>query len=388
MRIALVAGESSGDILGAQLMQELRARHPDVEFEGILGPKMLAIGGTSHYPMDRLSVMGFVEALGRFMELIPIRNKMIKGWLRDPPDLFIGIDAPDFNLTLERRLRAGGIRTVHYVSPSVWAWRRYRIRKIARSVDHMLTLFPFEARFYERYNVPVTFVGHPLADEIPLESDRTEARAGLDLPLDKHIIAVLPGSRSSEVKYLGETLFQTCQWMLARRDDVHFVVPAATDTLRATLTEMRTRVLTTRATAMTLVTGQSHQAMAAADAVVLASGTATLEALLLKRPMVITYKAHPITFHIMKFLVGQHLNHIGLPNLLAGEEVAPEILQDDATPERLGEALLDQLESDGVRSDILSKFQAIHTELRRGATAQAADAIAVFLAAKQNPNQH
>ncbi|MCH9672537.1 MAG: lipid-A-disaccharide synthase, partial [Gammaproteobacteria bacterium] len=226
MRIAIVAGEASGDLLGAGLMSELRALFGDVEFEGIAGPRMLAQGCKELYPLERLSVMGFVEAAGRLIELIPIRNRLAKDWLNDKPDLFIGIDAPDFNLTLERKLRRGGVPVVHYVSPSVWAWRRYRVRKIARSVDLMLTLFPFEATFYERYAVPVEFVGHPLADEIPLAVDRGAARAELGLPVSGTLIALLPGSRMSEVSYLAEPMLRTAEWLCREDPTVRFVMPA------------------------------------------------------------------------------------------------------------------------------------------------------------------
>jgi len=289
LRIALVAGEASGDILGAGLMRALKARHPAVEFIGVGGPLMQAEGLTSYFPMERLSVMGLVEVLGRLRELLARRKKLVADLIAAKPDVFIGIDAPDFNLNIELKLRQAGIKTVHYVSPSVWAWRQKRVLKIREGCDLMLTLFPFEARFYEEKGVPVRFVGHTLADAIPLEADRAAARAELGLP-DGPLVALMPGSRGGEVGRLGALFLDTAQCLRALRPGVRFVMPCASAQRRAQLEEL----LVGRDLPLTLLDGQSHLALAACDAVLIASGTATLEALLYKRPMVVAYRLAPL----------------------------------------------------------------------------------------------
>jgi len=365
LRIALVAGEASGDILGAGLMRALKARHPAVEFIGVGGPLMQAEGLTSYFPMERLSVMGLVEVLGRLRELLARRKKLVADLIDAKPDVFIGIDAPDFNLNIELKLRQAGIRTVHYVSPSVWAWRQKRVLKIREGCDLMLTLFPFEARFYEEKGVPVRFVGHTLADAIPLQADRAAARAELGLP-DGPLVALMPGSRGGEVGRLGALFLDTAQRLRALRPGVRFVMPCANAQRRAQLEEL----LAGRDLPLTLLDGQSHLALAACDAVLIASGTATLEALLYKRPMVVAYRLAPLTFWILKRMVKSP--YISLPNLLAQRLLVPELLQDDATVEALARTLSPLIE-DG--EEQTRGFDEIHRTLRLDASNQAADAV-------------
>lgn len=365
LRIALVAGEASGDILGAGLMRALKARHPAVEFIGVGGPLMQAEGLTSYFPMERLSVMGLVEVLGRLRELLARRKKLVADLIDAKPDVFIGIDAPDFNLNIELKLRQAGIKTVHYVSPSVWAWRQKRVLKIREGCDLMLTLFPFEARFYEEKGVPVRFVGHTLADAIPLEADRTAARAELGLP-DGPLVALMPGSRGGEVGRLGALFLDTAQRLCALRPGVRFVMPCASAQRRAQLEEL----LAGRDLPLTLLDGNSHLALAACDAVLIASGTATLEALLYKRPMVVAYRLAPLTFWILKRMVKSP--YISLPNLLAQRLLVPELLQDDATVEALAQTLSPLIEGGEEQT---RGFDEIHRTLRLDASNQAADAV-------------
>ena len=366
LRVALVAGEASGDILGAGLMQALRERHPEVEFIGVGGARMQAQGLVSEFPMERLAVMGLVEVLGRLRELLRRRKDLIRNLILARPDVFIGIDAPDFNLGLELQLRRAGIRTVHYVSPSVWAWRQKRVLKIKQACDLMLALFPFEAKFYEEHGVPVRFVGHPLANTIPLEADRAAARAQLGLPADAQVVALLPGSRGGEVGKLGALFLDTAERLLQQRPGLRFVLPCASPERRAQLEQL----LQDRQLPLQLLDGQSHEALAACDAVLIASGTATLEALLYKRPMVVAYKVAPLTYAILKRLVKSP--YISLPNLLAGRLLAPELIQDAATPEALAQHLLPLLDDGSAQTE---SFDAIHRALRQDASAQAAEAV-------------
>jgi len=365
LRIALVAGEASGDILGAGLMRAFKARHPAVDFIGVGGPLMQAEGLTPYFPMERLSVMGLVEVLGRLRELLARRKKLVADLIAAKPDVFIGIDAPDFNLNIELKLRQAGIKTVHYVSPSVWAWRQKRVLKIREGCDLMLTLFPFEARFYEEKGVPVRFVGHTLADAIPLEADRAAARAELGLP-DGPLVALMPGSRGGEVGRLGALFLDTAQRLRALRPGVRFVMPCASPQRRAQLEEL----LAGRDLPLTLLDGQSHLALAACDAVLIASGTATLEALLYKRPMVVAYRLAPLTFWILKRMVKSP--YISLPNLLAQRLLVPELLQDDATVEALAQTLSPLIEGGEEQT---RGFDEIHRTLRLDASNQAADAV-------------
>ena len=365
VRIALVAGEASGDILGAGLMRALKARHPAVEFIGVGGPLMQAEGLTSYFPMERLSVMGLVEVLGRLRELLARRKLLIQTLIEEKPDVFIGIDAPDFTLNIELKLRQAGIKTVHYVSPSVWAWRQKRVLKIREGCDLMLTLLPFEARFYEEQGVPVRFVGHTLADAIPLQADRAAARAELGLS-DGPLVALMPGSRGGEVGRLGALFFDAAERLLALRPGIRFVLPCASPQRRAQIETL----LEGRNLPLTLLDGQSHLALAGCDAVLIASGTATLEALLYKRPMVVAYRLAPLTFWILKRMVKS--TYISLPNLLAQRLLVPELLQDDATPAALAQTLLPLI--DGGEEQTRG-FDDIHRTLRRDASNQAADAV-------------
>lgn len=365
LRIALVAGEASGDILGSGLMRAIKARHPDVEFIGVGGPLMEAQGMTSYFPMERLSVMGLVEVLGRLKELLARRKLLIQTLIDQKPDVFIGIDAPDFTLNIELKLRQAGIKTVHYVSPSVWAWRQKRVLKIREGCDLMLTLLPFEARFYEEKGVPVRFVGHPLADTIPLQADRLAARAELGLN-DGPVVALMPGSRGGEVGRLGALFFDAAERLLAARPDVRFVLPCASPQRR----EQIEQLLQGRNLPLTLLDGQSHVALAACDTVLIASGTATLEALLYKRPMVVAYRLAPLTYWILKRMVKSP--YVSLPNLLAQRLLVPELLQDAATAEALAQTLLPLLDNG---SEQTAGFDEIHRTLRRDASNQAADAV-------------
>lgn len=369
LRIALVAGEASGDILGAGLMRALKAQHPAVEFIGVGGPLMQAEGLKSYFPMERLSVMGLVEVLGRLRELLKRRKQLIATLIAEKPDVFIGIDAPDFNLNIELKLRQAGIKTVHYVSPSVWAWRQKRVLKIREGCDLMLTLLPFEAKFYEEKGVPVRFVGHTLADTIPLEADRAAARAELGLP-DGPLVALMPGSRGGEVSRLGGLFLDTAERLRAMRPGLRFVIPCANPERRAQLEEL----LAGRDLPVTLLNGQSHLALAACNAVLIASGTATLEALLYKRPMVVAYRLAPLTFWILKRMVKSP--YVSLPNLLAQRLLVPELLQDDATVEALALTLSPLI--DGGEEQTRG-FDEIHRTLRLDASNQAADAVLTLI---------
>ncbi|WP_448652629.1 lipid-A-disaccharide synthase [Pseudomonas fluorescens] len=373
LRIALVAGEASGDILGAGLMRALKAQHPAVEFIGVGGPLMQAEGLTSYFPMERLSVMGLVEVLGRLRELLARRKLLIQTLIEEKPDVFIGIDAPDFTLNIELKLRQAGIKTVHYVSPSVWAWRQKRVLKIREGCDLMLTLLPFEARFYEEKGVPVRFVGHTLADTIPLQADRAAARATLGLP-DGPLVALMPGSRGGEVGRLGALFFDAAERLQTLKPGIRFVLPCASPQRRAQIETL----LEGRNLPLTLLDGQSHLALAACDAVLIASGTATLEALLYKRPMVVAYRLAPLTFWILKRMVKSP--YISLPNLLAQRLLVPELLQDDATPAALAQTLLPLI--DGGEEQTRG-FDDIHRTLRRDASNQAADAVLTLIGKKQ-----
>ena len=375
LRFGIVAGEASGDLLGAGLITAIKQQYPDAVFEGIAGPQMIAAGANSLFPMDRLSVMGIVEVLGRYRELLGIRRQLATHFKQNPPDVFIGIDAPDFTLGLEKQLRITGIKTVHYVSPSVWAWRQGRVKKIAVSTDLMLTLFPFEAHFYQRYQVPVRFVGHPLADTIPLEVDKQSARQQLNLSLDHEILALLPGSRSNELHYLAQPFIETACWLQSRRPNLEFVVPLANNERRTQFEQAMAEIKTQgrELPRLTLVDGRSREVMAAADVVLLASGTAALEAMLLKRPMVVAYKLAPLTYWLAKRLV--KVDNVSLPNLLANETLVPELIQHEATAENLGQKVLAYFENPSMMDDLNQRFTDIHQILRQNASKQAADAI-------------
>lgn len=381
LRIGIVAGEASGDLLGAGLIASLKQYFPGSTFEGIAGPAMIEQGAESLFPMDRLSVMGIVEVLGRYWELLGIRRQLVEHFRQDPPDVFIGIDAPDFNLGLEQQLRSAGIKTVHYVSPSVWAWRQKRVKKIGASTDLMLTLFPFEARFYEEHHVPVSYVGHPLADQIPLETDKLEARQSLSLPENSEILALLPGSRSNELQYLAEPFIETVRWLRQHKPELEVVIPLANQNRRQQFEQTLSTIKA--APAMRLVDGRSREVMAAADVVLLASGTAALEAMLLKKPMVAAYRLSPLTYWIAKQMV--KVENVTLPNLLAGETLVPEFIQHEATPENMGRAVLDYLTNPDSVKHILERFTEIHHTLRQDASRKAAVAISKLVGVDVTP---
>jgi len=371
MKVGIVAGEVSGDILGAGLIAALKKKVPNCTFEGIAGPLMIAQGATSQYSMERLALMGIAEFAGRLREVLAMRNELVKYFIANPPDVFIGIDAPEFTLGIEKRLRQVGIKTVHYVSPSVWAWRKYRIKKIARSTNLMLTLFPFEADFYNNYNIPVKFVGHPLADDIPLFSDKNQAVKELNLPQDKIVIAILPGSRTTELRYLGEDFVKAAQWCTKRHSNLHFVTPLINAQRRIEFENILARQ--TEKIPITLINGQSRTVMAAADVILIASGTAALEAMLIKRPMVAAYRISSFTYFLVKAFL--NTKYYALPNLLADREVIPEFMQNDINPEVLGKALLEILEKPEKTTEITGLFTEIHQSLRKDASKSAADAI-------------
>jgi lipid-A-disaccharide synthase len=383
LRFGIVAGEASGDLLGAGLIRAIRQQHPQAIFEGIAGEQMIAAGAHSLFPMERLSVMGIVEVLGRYRELLGIRRQLAEHFLQQPPDVFIGIDAPDFNLGLETRLRTAGIKTAHYVSPSVWAWRQRRVKKIAHACDLMLTLFPFEADFYRQHQMAVRFVGHPLADMIPLQDEQAAARQALSLPSASEVLALLPGSRSNELHYLAKPFIETVRWLLARRPGVRIVVPLANAARRRQFERILSDI--DQAPPLTLVDGQSREVMAAADVVLLASGTAALEAMLLKRPMVVAYKLAPLSYWLARHLL--KVDSVSLPNLLAGEALVPELIQHDANPERLGQAVLDFFQQPQLTQHLQQRFTDIHQQLRQGASAQAAAAV-LALATGQSEAGH
>src|SRR5262245_7202227 len=336
----MVAGEASGDLLAAPRMAALKARRNPIRFAGIGGPRMEALGFESHYPMDKLSVRGYAEVLMHYREIMAIRRRLAGALLQERPDVFIGVDASDFNLGLERKLKDAGIPAIHYVSPSVWAWRGWRVRKIARSVTRILVMFPFEAPLYEKAGVPVTYVGHPLADLIPQDPNKLEARAALRLPANKLIVALLPGSRRSELKYMATSFVLAAHRFRQEVPDVHFVCPTITRETRD-LFELELHKQERLDLPLTLLFGHSHEALEAADLALVASGTATLEAALFKTPMVITYRQSALTWALGKALF--YLPYVGLPNVLAGEFLVPELLQERATPAALAEALLDLL---------------------------------------------
>ena len=372
MRFGMIAGEASGDILGAGLIRAIKRVCPDAQFEGIGGPLMIAEGFVTHFPMERLSVMGFIEPLGRLPELLRIKKSLETLFIANPPDAFIGIDSPGFNLRIERVLHDAGIKTVHYVSPSVWAWGQKRIHKIAKAVDLVLALFPFETKIYDEHKIPAKFIGHPLADAIDLDADidqrQRDARLALGLDSEVTIIALMPGSRSAEISRLGSLFIDTAKRSLEQDPTLHFVLPCANANRR----EQVEALLAQRDCGDTfhVLDGQSHDAMAAADIVMLASGTATLEAMLLRRPMLVGYRLAPLTWMLASRLV--KIPYVSLPNLLAGERVIAEFLQDQVTVENLS-AELDRLLLDTQGRDKLrARFDKIHNDIRRNADYQAA----------------
>jgi lipid-A-disaccharide synthase len=373
VRIAMVAGEASGDLLASHLIAALKERLPDAVFFGIGGPRMEAQGFDAWWPMEKLAVMGYVDALKHYREISGIRRQLKKRLLDIKPDIFIGVDAPDFNLGLETDLKSAGVKTIHYVSPSIWAWRGGRIKKIGRAVDRVLALFPMEPPLYEKEQIPVTYVGHPLADIIPLQTSKQAVREKLAMPRDVPVFALLPGSRQGELAMMAETFVQTAKIIRDRfLPNALFVVPLTT---RETRLQFEMAIYTQQAgdVPFRLLFGHAQDALGAADVSLVASGTATLEAALIKRPMVITYKIAKFSYWLMKRMAYQP--YVGLPNVLAGRYVVPEILQDEATPENLAEALIKLYEDKDNAEAVEAAFTDIHLQLRQNTAEKAANAV-------------
>ncbi len=368
-------------MLGAGLMRELKARVPNVVFEGIAGPRMQEVGCTTLFPMEKLSVMGLVEVVSHLPEVLSIRRSLRNHFLNNPPDLFIGIDGPDFNLSLERDLKQAGITTVHYVCPSVWAWRSGRVNKIRQSVDMVLSLFPFEKDFLKKHSVPAVHVGHPLADDIPMEPDQNGARERLGLDTEGRVIALLPGSRSSEVSSLSEDFIRAAKLCWENDPKMRFAVPLVNSRIRGMFEEILFRVAPDLP--ITLVDGNARDVLQSSDAALVASGTATLEALLLKRPMVIAYRLHWLTNWIFNSFKLIKSPYISLANMLAGKEIAPELLQDAVQPQVLAEALITVLETEERNGTVREVGYKVHQELRLDASSQAADAVLELVRSRQ-----
>jgi lipid-A-disaccharide synthase len=383
-RIAIVAGEASGDLLGAGLIDALRARFPDAEFAGIGGDRMREAGFDAWHDAGELAVMGLAEVLRHLPRLLRLRARLRRRVLEWRPDVFVGIDAPDFNLGVERWLKARGVPTVHYVSPSVWAWREGRAARIGRSADRVLCLFPMEPPIYAKHGVDARFVGHPLADEMPLEPDRAAARGRFGLPADAPVLAVLPGSRTGEIERLGADFLAAAARVLAARPGLRIVAPMAGRAAR----EAFERVLAASPArdalqgALSIVDGRAREVMIASDVVLLASGTATLEGMLAKRPMVVGYRVAPSTYRLVKGLGMLKVDRYALPNILAGETLVPELMQDDCTPAKLGDAVLRWFHEPAAAAALVPRFMNLHAELRRDASAQAASAVAGIVSSR------
>ena len=372
IRVGMVAGEASGDLLGAHLIAALKARRRDMRFSGIGGPKMVEQGFEVIHSMDKLGVRGYAEVLKQYREIKAVQKDLIRQFLDDPPELFIGIDSSDFNLDIERKLKDKGVKAIQYVSPAIWAWRGWRIQRIARSVSHILALFPFEPELYEKAGVGVTYVGHPLADIIPVEPNRQEARQALRLPLAQPVIALLPGSRKAELHYMADLFVKTAKSLILEMPDAHFVAPMASRAMY----DMFNQALRRHAgldLPLKLMWGHSHEALCAADVALVASGTATLETALFKTPMVITYRQSWLNSILMKRMI--YLPYIGLPNILAGEQFVPEYVQSKATHDALAKALLGLLADKDAREKQIEQFHKIHVLLKRGTAEIAADTV-------------
>lgn len=384
-KIAIVAGEASGDMLGYHLMQALKAERSDLTFIGIAGPKMIGLGAKSLYPMERLSVRGYVEVLKHLFGLIKLRKNLLAQLIEEKPDVFIGIDAPDFNFWLEKKLKSKGIPTIHYVSPSIWAWRKGRIRKIKRAVTHMLALFPFEQAIYENSKIPVDYIGHPLADVLPLEPQVAQTRALLKINTGTIVIAMLPGSRQSEVSQHAGLFVETAlliqkEYEETQTNIVQFLVPLITRETRNIFQKAIDAMIAAHPETnlnMQIMFGHAHDAMEAADIVIVASGTATLEAALLKKPMVITYRMPFLSWQILKRM--KYLPYVGLPNILAGKFLVPELLQKDATPQKLAETTLKLLGDKNHQKELKQAFTEIHLSLKQNSAQKAAKAILSYL---------
>jgi lipid-A-disaccharide synthase len=376
LRLGMVAGEASGDLLASSLLGGLAARlggADRIKAVGIGGPAMATWGFEAWWPTDALSVRGYAEVLASYPRLRSIRNQLTERLLHWRPEVFVGVDSSDFNLDMEARLRKAGIPVAHFVGPSIWAWRANRIERIRRSVDHMLLVFPFEKRLYDEAGIGATYVGHPLADRIPLEIDVAAARAALGLAPQASVVAVLPGSRAAEIRYIAPVFIETIRWLAAQRQGLSFVMPAATEALYERLRTMLGRARLPDSIDCRLVMGQSHAAMAAADVVLSASGTATLEVALHGRPMVIAYRMAWATYMLMRNR--GYLPWIGLPNILCNDRVVPEFVQSAATPEAMGRALLAQLDDPAGCARLRQRFAELHAQLRRDCGARAAEAV-------------
>lgn len=375
VRIGIVAGEASGDLLGSHLMQALKLKRSDIEFVGIAGPKMMSEGAQSLFPIERLSVRGYVEVIKHLYGLLKLRRQLLNHFLAHRIDLFIGVDAPDFNFWLEKKLKKQGIQTIHYVSPSVWAWRKNRIQKIKHAVSHVLALFPFEPALYQDAGIPVTYVGHPLADMLPIAPDVAGTRECLKLKSDALVVAMLPGSRQSEVQQHAALFVQTAKLIYADYPNAVFLVPLIT---RETRQIFELAIFhETEPLPIQILFGHAHDAMEAADVVIVASGTATLEAALLKKPMVITYRMSKVSWQILKRMRLQP--YVGLPNILAEKFIVPELLQDDSTPEKLAEATIKLISDNDNIAEIKTEFTNIHHRLKQNTAEKAAAVILSYL---------
>lgn len=375
----MVAGESSGDLLASRLLSGLRPQLPDARIHGIGGHRMAEYGFQSHWPMEKLSVRGLFEVLAHYREIKGIQNALRDMLLAETPAAFIGVDAPDFNFGLEAPLKQAGIPTMHFISPSIWAWRGGRIKKIAKAVSHMLVVFPFEEEIYRKAGIPVTYVGYPLAEVIPMAPDVGAARASLGLPLNVKVVAILPGSRMSELKYNAVAFIETAKRLVSRDPSIRIVVPMAGDRQRAYFTELVNKAGLADV-AIELLSGRSHEAIAAADTVLVASGTATLEVALFKKPMVIAYKMMRASWEILRHMGYQPW--IGLPNILAREFVVPELLQDAATPEAMADALWTQLTDEPLRARLYQRFTEMHHTLLRDTARESAQAVMQLIGRK------
>jgi lipid-A-disaccharide synthase len=385
LRVGIVAGESSGDQLGAALIAALRARVPELECFGVAGPKMMAAGCEAWVAAEELAVMGLTEVVRHLPRLLRLRASLAKRFLASGADVFVGVDAPEFNLGLAKRLHAGGLRTVQYVSPQVWAWRQGRARSIGRACDLVLCLLPFETAFYAEHGIPAAFVGHPLADQIPLQVDRAGARAALGLDSSVPLVALLPGSRIGEVERLGSDFLHAAAWLAARRPDLRFIAPMATARARELFERIQAEVPT--APKVLLIEGRAQQALAACDAAIVASGTATLETLLSRRPMVVAYRFGALTALLLRRLRLVKVPYFSQPNLLIGRALVPELLQEQVSGAALGEALLARLEDREYLRELDREFLKVHERLRGNGAARAAEAILTLVDDAQRPGR-
>ena len=360
--IAIVAGESSGDLLGSHLIKSLKSTRPDLTFIGIAGPKMIKEGAVSFFSMEELSVRGYFEALRKLFRLLKLRKNLLNQILDAKPDLFIGIDAPDFNFWIERQLKKKGVSVIHYVSPSIWAWRKNRLRKIKKSIDHMLTIFPFEKNIYLKANIQASFVGHPLAEMIPLHSNRKKAQDKLKIIKANKVIALLPGSRQGEVRWHAQLLIDSAIEISKSVRDTKFLVPLPTRETYEIFSKTLFKNTNTELDIQLLI-GHASDAINAADLVIVASGTATLETALYKKPMIVIYKMSSISWQILKRL--RYLPYISLPNILLNKFLVPELLQDDATPQNISDKTIEILKDVAYRKNLLIQFTKIHHQLKQ-----------------------